>query len=75
MSETVNEPKTGELWIHKRNGDIFLIKELYTLAPKRLQDLAYSQHELTIVKAIRLRDQYEWDEPLGMFTWEYTRLN
>jgi len=74
MSMT-DRPKIGELWIHKRNGDTFLIKELYTIDPKRDKSQPYSQHELTIVKAIRLRDQYEWDEPLGMFTWEYIRLN
>ena len=66
----MDRPKIGELWIHKRNGDTFLIKELYTIDPKRDKSTT-----LTVVKAIRLRDQYEWDEPLGMFTWEYTRLN
>ena len=65
----MDRPKIGELWIHKRNGDTFLIKELYTI-PNRPRN-----NQFTVVKAIRLRDQYEWDEPLGMFTWEYTRLN
>ena len=63
-------PKTGELWIHKKTGDTFVIKELYTIpiVDRRV-------NELTIVKAIRLRDQHEWNEPLGMFTWELERLN
>ena len=72
----MDRPKIGELWIHKRNGDTFLIKELYTIDPKRIKSHPpLQQNDLTIVKAIRLRDQYEWDEPLGMFTWEYQRLN
>ena len=66
----MDRPKIGELWIHKRNGDTFLIKELYIIPI-----VDRRRNELTMVKAIRLRDQYEWDEPLGMFTWEYTRLN
>jgi hypothetical protein len=61
-------PQTGELWIHKKTGDTFIIKSLYTIG-NRLPN------ELTIVKAIRLRDQHEWNEPLGMFTWELERLN
>ena len=63
------KPEVGELWIHKRNGDTFLIKELYTIENRP------RNNQFTIVKAIRLRDQYEWDEPLGMFTWELQRLN
>ena len=64
------KPKIGELWMHRRNGEVFLVKELYTIDPKRDKSPL-----LTVVKAIRLSDQYEWDEPLGMFTWEYQRLN
>ena len=71
----MDRPKIGELWIHRRNGDTFLIKELWEISPKSKKSASYAEHELWIVKAIRLRDQYEWDEPLGMFTWEYTRLN
>ena len=63
------KPKIGELWIHKRTGDTFLIKGLYTI------DKRPRNNQFTIVKAIRLSDQYEWDEPLGMFTWELERLN
>lgn len=70
-----NRPKVGELWVHRRNGEVFLVKELWKINPKSKYSSPYAEHELTIVKAIRLRDQYEWDEPLGMFTWEYTRLN
>ncbi len=62
------KPKIGELWIHKRTGDVFLVKKLWKIVPTDSIDL-------TIVKAIRLSDQYEWDEPLGMFTWELERLN
>ena len=62
------KPKIGELWIHRRNGEVFLVKELWKINPADSIDL-------TIVKAIRLSDQYEWDEPLGMFTWELQRLN
>lgn len=65
----MDKPEVGELWIHKRSGDTFLIKELYTIANRP------PDNQFTIVKAIRLRDQYEWNEPLGMFTWEYERLN
>ena len=66
-------PQTGELCIHKKTGDTFVVKSLYTINAKahRKDKL----NELTIVKAIRLRDQHEWNEPLGMFTWELERLN
>ena len=65
----VIKPQTGELWIHKKTGDTFIVKSLYTINTDN------HRTELTIVKAVRLRDQYEWDEPLGMFTWELQRLN
>ena len=72
----MDNPKIGELWIHKRNGQVFLVKELWTIDTKRVKSQPpLQQDDLTIVKAIRVRDQYEWDEPLGMFTWEYKRLN
>ena len=72
----MDRPKIGELWIHKRNGQVFLVKELWTIDTKRVKSQPpLQQDDLTIVKAIRVRDQYEWDEPLGMFTWEYQRLN
>ena len=69
----MDKPQIGELWIHKRTGDTFLIKELYNIDSNPFRH-AY-RNGLMVVKAIRLRDQYEWDEPLGMFTWEYKRLN
>ena len=62
-------PQTGELWIHKKTGDTFVVKSLYTI------HTGNGMSELTIVKAVRLRDQHEWNEPLGMFTWELERLN
>lgn len=64
----VIKPQTGELWIHKKTGDTFIVKSLYTIN-------AGYRGEITIVKAVRLRDQHEWNEPLGMFTWELQRLN
>jgi hypothetical protein len=69
----MDKPQTGELWIHKKTGDTFIVKELYNLSSQTFKN-SY-RNELTIVKAIRLRDQYEWNEPLGMFTWELQRLN
>ena len=69
------KPKIGELWIHRRNGEVFLVKELWKINPKSKESAPYAEHELWIVRAIRLSDQYEWDEPLGMFTWELQRLN
>ena len=69
----MDRPKIGELWIHRRNGQVFLVKELYTIDSNPFKH--GHRDGLWIVKAIRLRDQYEWDEPLGMFTWEYQRLN
>ena len=65
----VIKPKTGELWIHKRTGDTFVVKSLYTINNRP------RTNQFTIVKAVRLRDQHEWNEPLGMFTWELERLN
>ena len=67
------KPKIGELWIHRRSGEVFLVKELWTIDSKPFNH-SYG-NDLTIVKAIRLSDGYEWDEPLGMFTWELQRLN
>ena len=64
----MNKPKIGELWIHRRTGYTVIVKSLYTISNRK-------QNDLTIVKTIRTRDQYEMDEPIGMFTWEYTRLN
>ena len=66
----MDRPKIGELWIHKRTGEMFLVKKLWEINP-----VENGSFDLTIVKAIRLSDGYEWDEPLGMFTWELQRLN
>ena len=69
----MSKVQVGELWIHRRKGEIFLVKELYTI------DSNPFKHDhrdgLWIVKAIRLSDGYVWQEPLGMWSWEYKRLN
>ena len=69
----MNEPKTGELWRHKASGDHYIVKSTYTINPTR--DRQDKRNEIVVVKTIRLRDQYEIDEPLGMFLWEWERLN
>ncbi len=66
------EPKVGELWTHKQTGDVFLIKSCYTIM-KTLRDS--KSVDMLVVKALRLRDQYEIDEPFGMFSWYCERLN
>lgn len=66
----MNEPKTGELWRHKTSGDHYIVKSTYIISP-----MNGVCSDLTIVKTLRLRDQYEIDEPLGMFLWEWERLN
>ena len=65
----MNEPKTGELWKHKTSGDHYIVKSTYSFSFKT------NRKPLIIVKTLRLRDQYEIDEPLGMFLWEWERLN
>ena len=68
----MKEPQIGELWIHRRTGYTVIVKSLYTIKNTVWGD---ADNSLTIVKTIRTRDQYEMDEPIGMFTWEYERLN
>ena len=64
----MNEPKTGELWRHKQSGDHYVVKSTYPISlPNR--------KPLIVVKTLRLRDQYEIEEPLGMFLWEWEQLN
>ena len=69
----MKEPQIGELWIHRRTGYTVIVKSLYTINAKAHREDA--DNSLTIVKTIRTQDQYEMDEPIGMFTWEYERLN
>ena len=64
----MNEPKTGELWKHKASGDHYVVKSTYPIS-------LHNCKPLIVVKTLRLRDQYEIDEPLGMFLWEWERLN
>ena len=52
----MDRPKIGELWIHRRNGQVFLVKELYTIDSDPFKH--GHRDGLWIVKAIRLRDQY-----------------
>ena len=73
----MKEPQIGELWIHRRTGYIVIVKSLYTIDSEWRDGstLWRENRGITIVKTIRTRDQYELDEPIGMFTWEYKRLN
>ena len=65
----MNEPNGGELWRHKASGDHYIVKSTYIINHQRNLD------DLVIVVTIRLRDQYKIEEPLGMFLWEWERLN
>ena len=67
--ELVNHPNGGELWRHKATGDHYVVKSTYQIW------IHSKATTLVVVKTIRLRDQYEIDEPLGMFLWEWERLN
>jgi hypothetical protein len=71
--ELVNHPKGGELWIHKTTGDHYIVKSTYTINPTR--DRQDNRNEIVVVKTIRLRDQYEIEEPIGMFLWDWERIN
>jgi hypothetical protein len=35
----------------------------------------HRDNAIWVVKTIRLRDQYEIEEPIGMFQWEWERIN
>ena len=65
----MSQPNGGELWRHKASGDHYIIKSTYII--NRITNL----DDLVIVVTIRLRDQYKIEEPLGMFLWEWERLN
>jgi hypothetical protein len=61
----MGHPETGELWKHN-----YIVKSTYPIWTHDGKGNA-----IWVVKTIRLRDQYEIEEPLGMFLWEWERLN
>jgi len=65
----MGHPETGELWKHKATGDHYIVKSTYPIWTHDGID------PIWVVKTIRLRDQYEIEEPVGMFLWEWERLN
>ena len=64
----MNHPKGGELWKHKSTGDHYIVKSTYSIENQKY-------NAIWVVKTIRLRDQYEIEEPIGMFLWEWERIN
>jgi len=67
--DPMNHPKGGELWVHKSTGDHYIVKSTYPIWTQR------GDNAIWVVKTIRLRDQYEIEEPIGMFQWEWERIN
>ena len=68
--DPMNHPKGGELWVHKSTGDHYIVKSTYPIWTHDGKGNA-----IWVVKTIRLRDQYEIEEPIGMFRWEWERIN
>ena len=68
--DPINHPKGGELWMHKATGDHYIVKSTYPIWTHDGKGNA-----IWVVKTIRLRDQYEIEEPIGMFLWDWERLN
>jgi len=66
----MGHPETGELWIRKSTGDHYIVKCTYPIWRNDGKGNA-----IWVVKTIRLRDQYEIEEPIGMFQWEWERIN
>jgi hypothetical protein len=52
------------------SGDHYIVKSTYPIWTHDGKGNA-----IWVVKTIRLRDQYEIEEPVGMFLWEWERLN
>ena len=71
--DPMSHPKGGELWMHKSTGDHYIVKSTYTINPTRNRE--DNRNVIVVVKTVRLRDQYEIEEPIGMFLWEWERLN
>ena len=65
----MGHPETGELWKHKSTGDHYIVKSTYPIWTWN------DDNAIWVVKTIRLRDQYEIEEPIGMFQWEWERIN
>ena len=66
----MGHPETGELWKRKSTGDHYIVKSTYPIWRNDGKGNA-----IWVVKTIRLRDQYEIEEPIGMFQWEWERIN
>ena len=67
--DPMNHPKGGELWIRKSTGDHYIVKSTYSI------QIHSQNNSIVVVKTVRLRDQYEIEEPMGMFLWEWERIN
>jgi len=60
----MTKPQIGELWIHKQHG--------YTCLVLGVQQIRYQ--DIQLVKVLRTDTNMKTDEILGMFTWNYEKL-